>query len=148
MDRRQNIITLLNSKKYFKYKIIPNMKDTNIITKDTILPSFKRNKRDELSPICIPWCNHRSPSLQCVVASFYSILRNKNALFSKNVADASYMTNWSFGRTKTSTFKNSHYANIVYIFLNQKYMYHLLLHNDMYCWKYSIWLGKNLNSVS
>ena len=54
MDRQQNIITLLNSKKYFKYKIIPNMKDTNIITKDTILPPFKRNKRDELSPICIP----------------------------------------------------------------------------------------------
>ena len=126
MDRRQNIITLLNSKKCFKYKIIPSMKDTNTITKDTILPPFKRNKRDELSPICIPWCNHRSPSLQCVVASFYSILRNKNALFSKNVADASYMTNRSFGRTKTSTLKNSQYANIISISLYQKNTYHWL----------------------
>ena len=131
MDHRQNIITLLNSKKCFKYKIIPSMNDTNIITKDTILPPFKRNKRDELSPICIPWCNHRSPSLQCVVASFYSVLRNKNALFSKNVADASYMTNWSFGRTKTSNSKNSHNANIIYISSNVRINYILVTFHMM-----------------
>ena len=56
-----------NSKKHFKYNIIPNMRDTNIITKRYNSSPFKRNKRDELSPICIPWCNHRSPSLWCVV---------------------------------------------------------------------------------
>ena len=98
-----------NSKKHFKYNIIPNMRDTNIITKRYNSSPFKRNKRDELSPICIPWCNHRSPSLWCVVLlRFIQYFVIKMHFFQRTIADASYMSNWSLGGQNIKFLKKSH----------------------------------------